>query len=88
LIVIVVQTGDVGTSELCDFSRWSTNTTADIEDFVSVFDTNLRCEVVFVTGNGLVERFTVCETAEVEGLTPTVFVEIRSEIVVTMNSLI
>ena len=83
LIVIVVQTGDVCTRELCDFSGWSTNTTADIEDFVSVFDTNLRGEVVFVTGNGLVEGFTVCETAEVERLAPTVFVEIRAKIVIT-----
>jgi hypothetical protein len=87
LVVIVVQTGDVCTSELCDFSGWSTNTTAHIEDFVSIFDTNFGCEVVFVTGNGLVERFTVCEAAEVEGLAPTVFVEICAEIVVTMNSL-
>jgi hypothetical protein len=85
LVVIVVQTGDVCTSELCDFSRWPTNTTANIEDFVSVLDTNLRGEVVFVTGNGLVERFPVCETAEVEGLAPTVLVEICSEVVIARN---
>ena len=72
-------------SELCDFAGWSSNTTANIEDIVSIFDTNLRGEIVLVASNGLVERFTVGETAEVEGLAPAIFVEICSEVVVTMN---
>ena len=72
-------------SELCDFAGWSSNTTANIEDIVSIFDTNPRGEIVLVASNGLVERFTVGETAEVEGLAPAIFVEICSEVVVTMN---
>lgn len=37
-----------------------------------------------MTSNGLVERFTICETTEMEGLSPSVFVEIGCKIVVTM----
>jgi len=85
LVVIVVQAGDVCACELCDFPGWPSNATANIENIVSIFDTNLRGEVVFVTRNGLVERFTVGETAEVEGLTPAILVEICSEVVVTAN---
>jgi len=85
LVVIVVQTGDVCTSKLCNLSRWSTNTTANIKNLVSVLDTNLRGEIMFMTGNGLVERFTVCETTEVEGLAPAILVEICSEVIVTAS---
>lgn len=38
---------------------------------------------MLVEGDGLVEGFTICEAAEVEGLAPTVLVEIRSKVVVT-----
>lgn len=37
-----------------------------------------------MTGDGLVKRLAVCETAEVEGLAPAVFVEVGSQIVVTI----
>ena len=69
--------------ELRDFSGGSTNTAANIEDFVAVFDANLCGEVVFVAGDGLVERLAVCEAAEVEGLTPAVLVQIGSKVIVT-----
>jgi hypothetical protein len=75
----------VCSSEFCDLAGWSSNTTANIEDFVSIFDTDLRGEIVLMASNGLVERFTVGETAEVEGLAPAVLVEIRSEVVITTN---
>ena len=66
LVVVVVQAGDVCASELGNFSCWASNSTADVEDFVAVFDANFGGEVVFMAGNGLIEWFTVCETAEVE----------------------
>jgi hypothetical protein len=72
-------------SELRNLASWPSNTTANVEDFVSVFDTDLRGEIVLMASNGLVERFTVGETAEVEGLAPAVLVEIRSEVVITTN---
>jgi hypothetical protein len=75
----------VCSGEFCDLAGWSSNTTANIEDFVSIFDTDLRGEIVLMASNGLVERFTVGETAEVEGLAPAVLVEIRSEVVITTN---
>jgi len=66
LVVIVVQTGDVCTGKFGNLSCGSTNTTSNIEDFVTIFDADFGGEVVFVAGNGLVEGFTICETAEVE----------------------
>ena len=66
LVVIVVQPGDVCTSKFGNLSCGSTHTTSNIEDFITVFDADFGGEVVFVAGNGLIEGFTVCETAEVE----------------------
>jgi hypothetical protein len=83
LVVVVVQAGDMCARELCDFSGWSTDTTSNIQDFVSILDTDLCGEVVFVAGNGLVEVFSICVTAEVERLAPSVLVEISDEVVVT-----
>lgn len=64
------------TRELCDFSGWSTDSTADVEDFVSIFDTDLAGQVVFVASDGLVEGFSICKAAEVEGLAPAVLIEV------------
>lgn len=72
------------TSELGNFSGRTSNTTANVEDPVAILDTNLRCKVMFVAGNGLVERFTVRIAAEMERLTPAIFVQIRPKIVVTI----
>lgn len=74
LVIIVVQTGNMCACELCDFSGWSTDTTADVKDLVSVFDADLGGEVVLMTGDGLVEGLAVCKAAEVEGLAPAIFV--------------
>ena len=82
LVVVVVQTGDMSTSKLCDFASRSSDTTADIEDFVAILNTDLRSEVMFMSCNGLVEALAICETAEMERLSPTVLVEICSEVVV------
>ena len=71
-------------SELDYLSCGSTDTTTDIENFVSIFDTNLGSKVMFVTGNSLVKWFTVCESTEMERLSPAVLVEISSKVVVTM----
>lgn len=85
LVIIVVQTGNVCSGELRNFSGGSTNSAANVEDFVAVFDADLCGEVVFVTRNGLVEGLAVCETAEVEGLAPAVLVEVGSQVVVTSD---
>ncbi|KAH3682421.1 hypothetical protein WICPIJ_006607 [Wickerhamomyces pijperi] len=41
LVIVVVQTGDMSTSESGNFSSWATNTTTDIKDLPAFFDTNL-----------------------------------------------
>lgn len=82
LVVVVVQTSDVGASKLGDFTSRATNTAANIEDLHSLLDAHAVGKVVLVAGNGLVERLAVGEAAEVEGLAPTIFVQIGSEVVV------
>lgn len=66
LVIVVVETSNMAPSESCDFSGRSSNTTSDIQNLVSILDTNLCSEVVFVASNGSVETFTVCESAEME----------------------
>ena len=83
LVVIVVQPSDMSTGELCNFSSRSSNSAANVKNLVSVFDANLGSKVVFVAGNGLVEAFAICETAEMEGLAPSILVKICCEIIVT-----
>jgi hypothetical protein len=41
LVVVVVQSGDVGAGELCNLSSRATNTAANVKDFVSILDANL-----------------------------------------------
>lgn len=85
LVVVVVQTSDVSTSELDHLASGTTDTTADIQNLHVLGDTSHVGEVVLVTGNGLVERLTVGETAEVEGGAPSVLVEIGSQVVVAVE---
>jgi hypothetical protein len=72
----------VGTSELDHLASGTTDTTANIQNLHVLCDTGLEGEVVLVAGNGLVERLTVGKTAEVEGGTPAILVEVGGEVVV------
>ena len=58
-----------------NLSCWSADSAAYIEDFHAAFQADARCEVMFVASNGLVEGFFDGKAAEVEGLTPSFFVE-------------
>lgn len=84
LVVIVVETSDVCTRKLCNLSGGTSNTASNVQDSVAVLDPNLCGEVVLVTGNSLVETLTIGITAEVEGLSPAILVDVGGEIVVTL----
>ena len=83
LVVVVVQTDDVGVSELDDLARGATDTTADIQDPHAGLDVDLVGEVVLMAGNGLVEGLALGEAAEMERGAPAVLVEISRKVVVT-----
>lgn len=85
LVVVVVQTGDVGTSEFGNFTSRATNATADIKDLHATLDVDAVGEVVLMSSDGLIERFAVGEAAKVEGLSPAVLVQIRRKVVVTIK---
>lgn len=82
LVVVVVETSNVCARELDNFSSRTTNTTTNIQDLHVLLEVHDVSEVVLVTGDSLSERLAVCETAEVEGLTPTVLVKVGSQVVV------
>jgi hypothetical protein len=84
LVVVVVQTGDVGAGELGDLSCGSADTAANIKDLHALLDADLVCEVVLMTGNGLVEGLADGETAEVERLAPSELVDVGSKVVVAV----
>lgn len=86
LVVVIVQTGDVSTSELDHLAGRTTDTTANIQNLHILRDTSLEGKVVLMAGNGLVERLTVGEAAEVEGRTPSVLVEVGGQVVVAKES--
>lgn len=85
LVIVVVQSGDVRASELGDLSGWSTNTASDIKNLHVLLDTDLVGEVMLVAGNSLVEWLVGGEAAEVEGLSPSVLVEVGTQVVVVLG---
>lgn len=87
LVVVVVQTGNVGTGELDHLTGGTTDTATNVENLHALLDTGLHGEVVLVAGDGLVERLTVGEAAEVEGSTPSVLVKVGGKVVVAIAEL-
>jgi len=55
LEIVVIDTGNVGVGETGDLSSGTSDTTPDVEDFHSLFDTDLSSEVVFMSSE-LCER--------------------------------
>ena len=88
LVVVVVETGDVGTGELDDLTGRSADTAADVQNLHALGDTSLHGEVVLVAGDGLVEGLAVGEATEVEGGAPAVLVEIGGQVVVAGDMLV
>ena len=82
LVVVVVEAGNVGASELGNLTGRAADTAADVENLHALLDADAVGEVVLVSGNGLVEGLAGRETAEVEGLSPSVFVQVGRQVVV------
>ena len=66
LIVIVVQSNYVDASKFGNLSCWTANTTAHVENLHALSKAHHVRQIVFVSSNGLVEAFTVSESAEME----------------------
>ncbi len=82
LIIIVVQADNIGAGKLCYFSSRSSYTASDIQDLRTFSHTHHVGKIMLVSGNGLVEAFSISESTEVEGSTPAVFIKIGCEVVV------
>ena len=66
LELVVVGPDDVDVGETGDFTRWTTDTTADVKNTHARSETHLGSEVVFVAREGSGERFALVESREVE----------------------
>ena len=82
LIIVVVETCGMAPSEPHNLSSRASNTTSNIQNSVSILDAHLCGKVVFVAGNGSMEAFTISETAEMEGLSPTILVDVCRKIII------
>lgn len=76
----------MGSCKLDDFSSRSTDTTSNVEDFHSRFDTDVVCEVMFVSSDSLMKGFSIGESTEVKTLRPSVLVKVCCEVVVSVQS--
>ena len=74
LIVVVVQSHDIGSSELDNLSRRSSHTASYVQYTHVLAETHHVGKVVFVTGNGLVKRLAIGVATEVETLAPAILV--------------
>lgn len=86
LIIVVVEAGNVGSSELGDLARGATDTAADIKNLHAFLDAHAQRKVVFVASDGLVERLAGGKAAEMERLAPAVLVQVGGEVVITMQA--
>lgn len=71
--------------ELGDLSGWASNTASNIKNLHALLDTDLVGKIVLVAGNGLEERLVGGEATEVEGLAPSVLVEVGTQVVVVLG---
>ena len=85
LVVVVIETRNVGISECSDGSGRSPHSTANIQHLHALFDADLSRQIVFVPCNRLVEAFAWRKAAKMEALAPTVFIYVRRQIVVAVR---
>jgi len=85
LVVVVVETSDVGVGELGNLPSRPANTAANVEDLHPRLDANLRGQVVLVAGDCLIEALTGRIPGEMEGLAPAIFIKVGREVIVAMR---
>jgi len=85
LVIVVVETSNVGISELGNLSGRTTDTAPNIEHLHAGLDTDIHGQKVLMASNSLVKSLAGGVAAEVEGLAPAIFVQIGREIVVTVG---
>ena len=66
LVLVVVDADDFGVGEASDLTRRPSDTAADVEDFHIRLDADLGGEVVLVSGDRLVERFSFVVSTEMK----------------------
>jgi hypothetical protein len=66
LVVVIVEAGDMGASEVTNLAGGSADAAANVEDAVVLLDAHVGGEVVFVAGDSLVEGLARVEPAKVE----------------------
>lgn len=87
LEVVVVETNDLHVGEHRNFTSGSTDTTADVQDAHAWAELHLGGQIMFVSGKGSTEGFSLVEAGEMEGLSPAILVQLGYTVVVPIHDL-
>lgn len=82
LVAVVVQSDHVAAREGGDFPRRFPNTTSNIQYGHMLLDPDFVRKVMFVTSESLQKGLPHGDAAEMEGLRPSLFIEIGGKIIV------
>jgi 4-hydroxy-3-methylbut-2-enyl diphosphate reductase IspH len=82
LVIVIVQANNIDARKLDNLASRAAHTASHIENTHVIAQAHLVRKVVFMTGNGLIERFTVSKAAKMEALAPAVLVEVGCEVIV------
>lgn len=82
LIVIIVESHNIGASKFGNLPCRTSDTTADIQNVHSFPEPNHMGEIMFMTSDCLIETFTRSESTEMEGRAPAVFIQIGCKVIV------
>jgi hypothetical protein len=86
LIIVIVQASDVTSRKFGNFASWSPDTTANIENLHSLLDANGVGKIMLMSGNGLSKRFSICKSAKVERLAPSILVKVGYEVIIARST--
>lgn len=86
LEVVVVQSDNVSVGELGNFPGGSTNTASDVEDAHTRFELHVCREVMLVAGKRVGEGFALVEAGEMEGLSPTILIQLSGTIIIACTN--
>ncbi|RDB29948.1 hypothetical protein Hypma_014039 [Hypsizygus marmoreus] len=86
LEVVVVQANDLHVRELSNFAGRTTDTASNVKDPHARTEVHLRGKIMFMAGERSKERLALIETREVEGLRPSIFVQLGRTVIIAWET--
>jgi hypothetical protein len=85
LVGIIVQAYDIASSECCNLSGRFANTTSDVENSHSFVDVDSMSKIMLVARKSLEKRLSDSESAKMERLCPSFFVQIGDKVIIAVQ---